>query len=180
MTKKIYSFLPKPDGYFACFTECEDGSYRLGFVEKIPVSYNHNIKVKDLAKSIWESREEKDVLEAIMPRPDWRPYDDLKTVCRVAYNSATIRAALDFIGVGRIWYTGKPSKWQKYFNLFDLLPEAKGNTKTAALIKLKEVMPGLEIDDVYAAETVLIGIYGIYELLKTTVNGVKDGRDNAD
>lgn len=175
MTRKVFSYLPKPDGYFAVFNECEDGSFQFGFVEKIPESMNHNIKVKDLAKAIWESREPDDLLEAILVRPDWRHTDNLKTVTRVAYNVATIQAANDFIGFSRTYWIKRPSVWQKYFNLLDLLPETKGDIKQAALLRLKQIMPNLEVESTYAAESVLIGIYGIYNLLESRVRGVKDG-----
>lgn len=175
MTKKIFAYLAKPDGYFAVFNQCDDGSYQFGFTEKIPESINHNIKVKDLAKTIWESREPEDILECVMVRPDWRHTDTLKTITRVSYNVATIQAANDFIGFTRTWWINKPKIWQAYFNLLEVLPKAKGDMKEAALIKLKEIMPDTKVENGLEAEAVLIGIYGIYNLLNTTVRGIKDG-----
>lgn len=177
--KKVFAFLPKPNGCFAVFTGNDDGSYEFRFFSDIPEGYNNNIRVKVFAKDLFECRNEEDELISIIVRPDNRPYDNLKTITKTAYNVATVKAILDLQSF-RTYWINRAKNWQGYFNLLDLLPDAGGNIKTAALMRAKEIAPGIEFHRSEEAECFLIGIYGIYEILKTTVGGIKDGRTRSE
>ena len=172
--KKVFAFLPKPEGCFAVFTENDTGTYTFRFVEDLPTGTRNNIKVKEFAKNLWECREEEDEVIAVIVRPDNRAGDDLKTLTKVAYNVATVKAILDLENF-RTYWINRAKNWQAFFNLLDLLPSSNNSIKTAAVNKLKDIYPELEVTRYQQAEAILIGIYGIYNILKSRVEGVKDG-----
>lgn len=100
---------------------------------------------------------------AVMVKADYRDTDDKRTVFRIGVNTSisSLIAELYNFKIKRI----KNSMiWKNYFNL------DHENPKESALEKAKELFSDVNIESIEQAEAMLIGLYGIREVVHSDLS----------
>ena len=158
----ILSFLSKPDGGFVVFKLDESGNYRYVQYESLPINQYYQIEVNKLVDMIQQYQIPQDDVEVFVVKPTGRKTDDTKTLFRIGYNTATVKAVIDILKY-KVYSIRNSMLWQDYFYL------DQDNTKESALIKAKELLPDTPIESTEQAEAILIGAYGIETVIKKKV-----------
>ena len=130
--------------------------------EPLPIDQYNQIIVTDLINIINGFFTSTDDVEAFVVKPDGRSIDDTKTLFRIGYNSATVKAVLDMLRL-KVFNIKNSRLWQNYFNI------DQTNTKGSALEKAKELLPDIDINSTEQAESILIGVYGIETVIKKKI-----------
>ena len=141
----------------------EVGKYEYIQYESLPIDQHYQIEVVNLIEALKQFFTPSDQVEVFVVKPDGRKTDDTKTLFRIGYNTATIKAVLDMLKL-KVYSITNSRLWQNYFNI------DQTNTKESALAKAKELLPNTDIITTEQAEAILIGVYGIEEVIHSKLS----------
>lgn len=159
--KYILAFLSTYNGGVAIFRYNDNDYEYVTYIDMPRDQYKH-VDVVEYKNRILNVVHNTNSATAFIVKPQYRNSDDSRCIYRIGVNSS-INMVLAQLFEVRIYYIKNPMLWQNHFNL------DQSNTKKAALIKAKELLPNTDIPTTEEAEAILIGVYGIEEVIKKKI-----------
>lgn len=158
----ILGVLSKPYGEIAVYKRV-DTHYK--YIDSITVdaTTKYYIKPRDLDTQLRDLLPDGATVTAFLVKPDVRKSDDVHTIERVTSYTSIVKTILELLNI-KIRWVKSPIDWKDYF-LVD-----KKNPKESALEKAKELMPNVSIESTEQAEAILIGLYGIREVVHSDLS----------
>lgn len=159
----ILSFLATYNGG-VCVFKLDPTTKRYKYIDYIQMpkdQYKH-ADVVGYKNNILNLIDSTEPVTAFIVKAQYRETDDIRCIYRIGVHTSISTTLANLLGM-RIYNIKNPMLWQDYFNL------DHDNTKEAALIKAKELLPDTPIESTEQAEAILIGVYGIETVIKKKI-----------
>lgn len=162
--KYILAFLSTYNGGVAIFRYNDNDYEYVTYIDMPRDQYKH-VDVVEYKNRILNVVDDTCSATAFIVKPQYRSSDDSRCIYRIGVNSS-INMVLAQLFESRIYYIKNPMLWQNYFNI------DQTNTKESALSIARELLPEISISSTEQAEAILIGVYGIEEVIKKRVEQI--------